>query len=226
MQFSRKTKDDPMSRMLQVSEIYESVQGESSWAGLLCIFIRLTGCPLRCRWCDTAYGFVGGERLSIREVLGRVSCFKSKLVELTGGEPMAQDQTTHLMEVLNQSGYQILMETGGSLLLKQVPLYVNLVMDLKCPGSGMSHHNLYENLQYLKPSDNIKFVLASYEDFLWALETIEKYSLNSICQVLMSPAWGHVKPDELVSWMLETGVPARLNLQLHKYIWDPRKKGV
>lgn len=215
-----------MDKTLQVSEIYESVQGESGWAGKPCTFIRLTGCPLRCRWCDTVYGFKGGDNLSISEIVEKALAYKTRLVELTGGEPMAQADCIPLMKELNRHGFEILIETSGSVLLDKVPSYVNIIMDLKCPGSGMEQHNRYENLRFLKKTDELKFVVASYEDFLWAMDTIQKFKLEELCQLLISPAWGLVKPDQLVSWMLETGVKARLNLQLHKYIWSPKAKGV
>ncbi|MCB9228612.1 MAG: radical SAM protein [Deltaproteobacteria bacterium] len=211
---------------LQISEIYDSIQGESSWAGWPCTFIRLTGCPLRCRWCDTAHAFKGGETLSVSEILDRVRALSPRLVELTGGEPLAQEGVLPLMHALASDGYELLMETGGSLSLKQVPDFVNVVMDLKCPDSGMSEHNCYDNIRYLKKTDEVKFVIASEQDFLWAFDKVREYKLSSLCKVLMSPAWGLVSPEDLVRWMLESGVQAKLNLQLHKFIWHPRKKGV
>ena len=215
-----------MDSSLQVTEIYESVQGESTLTGVPCTFIRLSGCPLRCKWCDTVYSFEGGETLSIEQVVEKVKALGPKLVELTGGEPLAQANASKLCEALLAGGYDVMIETSGSFDVSVLPNEVHIVMDLKCPDSGMSEKNMWDNLTHLKRSDDLKFVVASYEDFLWADKIIKDHQLGEKLNTLLSPAFGLVKPDELVSWMLESRTPARLNLQIHKYIWNPRKKGV
>jgi 7-carboxy-7-deazaguanine synthase len=211
---------------LTVTEIYRSVQGESSYVGLPCTFIRLTGCPLRCRWCDTSYGFHGGQVRSLDQVLTEVGALDVKLVELTGGEPLAQDSAFGLIDRLIADGYQVLIETGGSVSIERVHKHAHIIMDIKCPDSAMSEHNLWSNLAHLKSSDEIKFVVASKADFDWAVSTITTHRLDERFQLLVSPAFGLVKPADLVQWLLESGVIMRLNLQLHKFIWHPRAKGV
>jgi len=211
---------------LFVTEIYKSVQGESSFAGLPCSFIRLSGCPLRCRWCDTSYSFKEGNALLIGEILKKIKELQVPLVEITGGEPLAQENCSQLIDELLANNYQVLLETGGSLPIQSLPPKTHIIMDLKCPGSGMADKNLFENISFIKPTDEIKFVVASKSDFLWSKEIIAKYNLTEKAQLLFSPAWGLVKPQDLVEWLLESSLPARLNLQQHKYIWSPRKKGV
>lgn len=212
--------------MLAITEIYTSVQGESSWVGKPCTFIRLSGCPLRCKWCDTVYGFKKGDEYSIEDLVAEVKKSHVKLVEITGGEPLAQEETPKLIEALIKEGYEVLIETSGSEPIRVLPEQTNIIMDLKCPDSKMSDKNLYENIDYLKPSDEVKFVVASKEDFEWAYQMIREFDLENRCKLLISPAWGLVKPDNLVEWILEYQLDCRLNLQVHKYIWDPRKKGV
>ncbi len=214
-----------MSELI-VTEIFYSVQGESSWAGMPCAFVRLTGCPLRCRWCDTVYGFHGGKKQSIDFVLETLATYPTRLVEVTGGEPLAQAAAVPLMQRLIDEGYTVLLETSGSQSLAEVPKDVRIIMDLKCPGSGMDSKNLWSNLDLLKSTDEIKFVVASREDFEWAVQKIREHDLAKRAHLLVSPAWGLVKPQDLVAWLLESGIPARLNLQLHKLIWGPKKKGV
>jgi 7-carboxy-7-deazaguanine synthase len=211
---------------LQVTEIYESVQGESTLTGLPCTFIRLSGCPLRCRWCDTVYSFEGGETLGLETIVQRVKALGPKLVELTGGEPLAQANASMLCEKLIAEGFDVMIETSGSFDVSVLPKQVHIVMDLKCPDSGMEDKNMWDNLTHLKSTDDLKFVVASYDDFLWADKVIRENDLGEKLNALVSPAFGLVKPDELVAWMLECRTPARLNLQIHKYIWNPRKKGV
>lgn len=215
-----------LSQPLTITELYVSVQGESSWAGLPCAFIRLTGCPLRCRWCDTVYSFHGGQKMSIAEILEKLKGFGVPLVELTGGEPLAQEGAIPLMRELLAQGYRVMIETSGALPISDVPKEVIKIVDLKCPDSGMCDKNLMENIEHLSPHDEIKFVVASRQDFEWAKEQIRSRGLDKICTQLLSPAWGLVTPKDLVEWMLEAKVPARLNLQQHKYIWSPRQKGV
>ena len=215
-----------VANSIQITEIYTSVQGESSFAGLPCTFIRLTGCPLRCRWCDTVYSFQGGKALKINEIMAEVKELGVNLVELTGGEPLAQASVFPLMQELVQQEYDVLIETGGSETIENVPQQVHLIMDIKCPGSGMVERNRFSNLDLLKSSDEIKFVVADAEDFAWAHSLCQKHSLYDRFNVLYSPAFGLVEPKLLVEWMLEVKTPARLNLQQHKYIWSPRAKGV
>ena len=209
-----------------IHEIYESIQGESSFAGLPCVFIRTTGCPLRCRWCDTVDAFEDGESIAIDEVVEKIHEYGPKLVELTGGEPLSQDAAIPLLQSLVQQNFTVLLETGGSEPIREVPPQVHVIMDIKCPGSNMHEKNLWENIAHLQPHHEVKFVIAGRDDFDWAVRVLKNYELADRCRVLFSPAFGLQKPDELVAWMLEGRVPARLNLQLHKYIWSPRKKGV
>lgn len=214
-----------MADPLMITEIYASIQGESSFAGLPCTFVRLTGCPLRCRWCDTAYSFEGGKAMTFDEVLADVARQKIQLVELTGGEPLAQKGCTTLAHQLVEAGYKVLIETGGSEDVAPLDSRVHVIMDIKCPGSGMHERNLWSNLDALKPTDEIKFVLADRADYDWALDVIKNRNLERF-KLLFSPAFGLLQPKTLAEWMVADKVQARLNLQQHKYIWHPRAKGV
>lgn len=209
-----------------ITEIYSSIQGEAAYAGYPCTFVRLTGCPLRCRWCDTAYGFEGGSSYSITEVLEKVGELGIQRVELTGGEPFAQEAGFKLAHALVDAGYDVMVETGGSVALEGLPDRLHIIMDLKCPGSGMSQHNNLENLSHLKASDEIKFVIADRSDFDWAMQVSSEHRLVERFNILFSPAFGLLAPDKLAKWIVETKLPIRLNLQQHKYIWHPRAKGV
>ena len=211
---------------LFVTEIYKSIQGESTWVGTPCTFVRLSTCPLRCRWCDTAYAFKNGTATTISAILQKVNTLNTPCVELTGGEPLAQDGAFSLMTTLIKENYHVLLETSGSIPIKQVPKEVHIIMDLKCPDSKMSKYNHWANLDYLKPSDEIKFVIASALDFDWAKQIIREQQLDRRFSVLLSPAWGLVSAEQLTQWLLESQLNCRLNLQIHKYIWHPRKKGV
>ena len=214
-----------MTNPLIITEIYPSIQGESSYAGLPCTFIRLTGCPLRCRWCDTTYSFEGGKPATVEDILAQVSQNGIPLVELTGGEPLAQKETIKLAQLLGDQGYKVLIETGGSEDVSQLDARVHIIMDIKCPGSGMVDRNLWSNIDSLKTSDEIKFVMAHREDYDWALRVINERKLERF-NLLFSPAFGLLQPKQLAEWMVEDKVKARLNLQQHKYIWHPRAKGV
>ncbi|MEI6833457.1 MAG: radical SAM protein [bacterium] len=214
-----------MTNPLIITEIYPSIQGESSYAGLPCTFIRLTGCPLRCRWCDTTYSFEGGKPLTVEDILAQVGQHGIPLVELTGGEPLAQKETIKLAQMLGDQGYKVLIETGGSEDVSQLDARVHIIMDIKCPGSGMVDRNLWSNIDSLKTSDEIKFVIAHREDYDWALRVINGRKLERF-NLLFSPAFGLLQPKQLAEWMVEDKVKARLNLQQHKYIWHPRAKGV
>lgn len=212
--------------MLKVNEIYLSVQGESSKAGLPCVFIRLTYCNLRCAYCDTEYAFYAGDDSSIGEIISEVKRYNCKLVEITGGEPLVQTQSMDLMKRLCDDGYEVMLETGGSLSVKDVDPRVMIIMDLKCPSSGMLQKNFYENINYLKPTDEVKFVIGNREDYEWAKEIIEKYNLVGKNNILMSVVFGDLEPVTLVEWILEDKLNVRFQLQMHKFIWDPAVKGV
>lgn len=215
-----------MDQNLRITEIYRSIQGESTFAGLPCTFVRLTGCPLRCRWCDSVYAFEGGQIKSVSQVVKEVVDLGVPLVELTGGEPLAQASATALMGALLSEGFQVLIETGGSESIDAVPQEVRVILDVKCPGSLMHERNRWENLAKLRPHDEVKFVIASREDFDWAKSIVDQHRLSLRNVVLFSPAFGLVKPKDLASWILDSGLPIRLQLQQHKYIWDPKAKGV
>jgi 7-carboxy-7-deazaguanine synthase len=212
--------------LIKVNEIYFSVQGESSRAGLPCVFIRLTYCNLRCEYCDTEYAFYAGEDYTIGEIVSEVKKYDCRLVELTGGEPLIQTQALDLMKRLCDEGYDVMLETGGSLSIQDVDRRVMIVMDLKCPTSGMIKKNFYENINYLKPSDEVKFVIGNREDYEWAKEIIEKYKLIGENNVLMSVVFGELEPLTLVEWILEDKLNVRFQLQMHKFIWDPAATGV
>jgi len=214
-----------MANPLIITEIYPSIQGESSFTGWPCVFVRLTGCPLRCRWCDTTYGFDGGTSMAMEEVLKAVADFKIPLVELTGGEPLAQKGCVELAQRLCDQGYKVLIETGGSEDISKLDSRVHVIMDIKCPGSQMHERNLWSNIDVLKPTDEIKFVLANQEDYEWAKSIMRNRNLERF-QILFSPAFGLLQPKQLAEWMVADKIKARLNLQQHKYIWHPRAKGV
>ncbi len=214
------------SPTLRLTEIYASIQGESSFAGVPCTFIRLTGCPLRCRWCDTAYAFAGGEEWTLADIVTKVLALKVPLVELTGGEPLAQVAAPELVRLLQAEGLQVLIETSGAEDIAVLPASTHVIMDLKCPGSGMEERNLWRNLEHLKPSDEIKFVLAHRADYDWARAVIAREDLAERFQVLFSCAWGLLAPKDLAAWLVEDPVRCRMQLQQHKYIWGPRAKGV
>ncbi|MCX6108632.1 MAG: radical SAM protein [Proteobacteria bacterium] len=214
------------SPTLRLTEIYASIQGESSFAGVPCTFIRLTGCPLRCRWCDTAYAFAGGEEWTVADIVTKVLALKVPLVELTGGEPLAQAAAPELIGLLQAEGLQVLIETSGAEDIAVLPAATHVIMDLKCPGSGMEERNLWRNLEHLKPSDEIKFVLAHRADYDWARAVIAREDLAERFHVLFSCAWGLLAPKDLAAWLVEDPVRCRMQLQQHKYIWGPRAKGV
>ncbi len=215
-----------MKAELTINEIYPSVQGESSYAGLPCTFVRLTGCPLRCQWCDTVYAFHRGQSMSIAEILAEVNRHGLSLVEVTGGEPLAQPAAKDLIDALVAEGFKVLLETSGSESVKGLSPELHIIMDLKCPGSGMEDNNLWENLDHLKASDEVKLVIKDEKDFQWAREKLAIHKLSERFSVLFSPAFGHLEPKKLVEWMLEHRLDVRLNLQQHKFIWSPRTKGV
>ena len=212
--------------MIKINEIYLSVQGESSRSGLPCIFVRLTGCNLRCAWCDTAYAFYDGKTQSIDQTLKDVKKFKIKLVEITGGEPLIQEGVYPLMEALLENGYKVMLETGGSLSLRKVPRDVIKILDLKCPGSEEHKKNNLDNLKLLAPHDEVKFVILDRRDYEWSRDLIKKHKINETAPILFSPVYGKLELKEMVKWILEDRLPVRLQTQLHKVIWSKETQGV
>ena len=210
------------SLRLRVSEIFFSLQGESTRVGLPTVFIRLTGCPLRCVWCDTEYAFSGGEMRSIEEILDEVARHQTPYVCVTGGEPLAQKPCVALLEALCDKGYSVSLETSGALDISAVDSRVSRIMDLKAPGSGEVGKNRLENLGMLKPTDEIKIVLADEADYLWAREMIRTHQLNERCTVLLSPVSGSLAPHTLAEWTLRDHLPVRMQLQMHRVIWGNR----
>lgn len=211
---------------LLINEIYASIQGESTHAGRPCTFIRTAVCNQRCSYCDTAYAFTQGKPAHLDDVVRAALATGTPLVEITGGEPMLQPLFPELCRRLLADGREVLVETGGSHDVAVVPEGVKVILDVKTPGSGEEHANHYENLQRLRPGDEVKFVLTSRADYDWSRALVEREKLGERTVVLFSPAWGMIDPAELTRWMLEDGTPARLNLQLHKYIWGATKRGV
>lgn len=210
---------------MRVTEIFHSIQGESSHAGRPTTFVRLTGCNLRCVWCDSEYTFTGGTKMSVEEVLESVASYGCRLVEITGGEPLLQKEAFTLIERLADRGHEVMVETSGSLDISPVDERATIVLDLKCPGSGEVERNLYENLERLREHDEIKFVIADRADYEWAKGTIETYGLRS-GNVLFSPVWGVLELRELARWILEDKLEVRLQTQLHKHIWGGDARGV
>lgn len=213
---------------LFVNEIFYSIQGEGSYAGYKCLFVRLTGCPLRCVWCDTKYAFHEGERMSFHQILFELKKYPSQLVEITGGEPLIQKNVYLFFDFLQQEGFKILLETSGALSLKKVPPFVHIIMDLKAPGSGESDKNLYQNLNLLKHSDDVKIVIAHTEDFYWAESICQKFGVFHKLQKppILQPAFGIMENEVLAELIKKSPYPFRFGLQLHKYIYSPEKKGV
>ena len=211
--------------MLRITEIFHSIQGESSHAGRPCAFVRLTGCNLRCRWCDSEYTFTGGEQMSIDDVLQRVKSYGCEFVEVTGGEPLAQRESLDLIKRLCDEGFEVLIETSGSIDVAPVDRRATLILDIKCPGSGEVEKNRWENLQQLKPRDEIKFVIADRGDYDWARKVIAERGLAGRT-LLFSPVWGEMNLKSLAEWMLADRVRARLQTQLHKHIWGADVRGV
>ena len=211
--------------MLRITEIFHSIQGESSHAGRPCAFVRLTGCNLRCRWCDSEYTFTGGDHMSVDDVVKQVKGYGCNLVEITGGEPLAQKETLDLMKRLCDEGLEVLLETSGSIDIEPVDKRVTIILDIKCPCSGEAAKNRWENLQHLKPNDEIKFVIADRADYDWARRVMDERSLDR-WTVLLSPVWGEINLKSLAEWMLADRLPARLQTQLHKHIWGAEARGV
>jgi 7-carboxy-7-deazaguanine synthase len=212
---------------MRITEVFLSIQGESSRAGLPCVFVRATGCHLRCVWCDTDYAFYGGRDMSVAEIVEEVERIgrDCRLVELTGGEPLLQKEVGALASALLERGYTVLCETSGSLDIDRLPRDVVKIMDIKCPGSGEVDQNLWGNVDRLGPADEIKFVIRDRDDYEWALSVIEERGLGDR-SILFAPVWGELPLHTLAEWMLQDTVPARLQTQLHKHIWSPERAGV
>ena len=216
-----------MTERLRVNEIFHSIQGESTWAGLPCVFVRLTGCNLRCVWCDTEYAFYEGRHLTIGEIMAQVRAYRCDLVEITGGEPLLQKGVHALFAALLGAGYTVMLETSGERDLSCVDPRVVKIMDLKCPGSGEGERNRWSNLEYLTRRDELKFVLADRRDYEWARAVIGERDLaRRVNAILLSPVFGGLAPAVLAAWILEDRLPVRMQLQMHKRIWDPSARGV
>jgi 7-carboxy-7-deazaguanine synthase len=212
--------------VLYVNEIFHSIQGESTWAGEPCVFVRLAGCNLRCVWCDTEYAFHEGEPMSLADVLDEVSRHDCRTVELTGGEPLLQEEAVELMGELVRRGYRVLLETGGSLPVEAVPAGVHRIVDVKCPGSGEAERNRWENLAALGPGDELKFVIADRRDYEWAARHVRERALAARCPILFSPVHDVLAPGRLAEWVLADALPVRVQIQLHKLLWPGVERGV
>ncbi len=211
--------------VIKINEIFFSLQGESSRIGLPTVFIRLTGCPMRCNYCDTAYAFNGGENLTIHAILAKVASYKTQYITVTGGEPLAQRECLDLLTTLCDSSYEVSLETGGALTIKDVDPRVKIILDIKTPGSGEVKNYHWPNLNYLKAKDEIKLVITDHEDYLWAKNTIQEKNLLGNFDILFSPSFEQVESQDLAEWILKDQLPVRLQLQLHKILWG-QKPGV
>ncbi len=204
---------------IKIDEIFYSIQGESNTIGFPTVFIRLTGCPIRCSYCDTSYAFYGGKDLSIEEILARVNSYGSKHVLVTGGEPLAQANTKELLKLLCDQNFHVSIETGGMLDISMIDPRVSIVLDIKTPGSNENHSNLVNNYSKLKTNDQIKFVICDFDDFIWSKDIVKRYNLLEKCEVIFSPSYGEVENHELADWVLEEKMPVRFQVQLHKVLW-------
>mgnify|MGYP003385069779 FL=1 len=211
---------------MRITEIFHSIQGESSYAGQPCVFVRLTGCPLRCTWCDTGYSFYGGQESSLDAILDKVNSYGCRLVEVTGGEPLAQADSLPLMTRLCDAGYTVLLETSGAIDIAPVDPRVHVILDVKCPGSGMVDRMYWPNVSRLTAKDEAKFVLADRADYDWAREVLVEHDLARRCPVHFSPVFASVDLRQLAEWILADRLPVRFQLQMHKYIWAPDMRGV
>ncbi|MBM4125489.1 MAG: 7-carboxy-7-deazaguanine synthase QueE [Nitrospira sp.] len=211
---------------MHVTEIFHSIQGESTYVGQPCVFVRLTGCPLRCTWCDSAYAFSGGTEMTIGEVLAKVSAYGCPLVEVTGGEPLHQPEAFPLIAALCDEGYEVLVETSGAIDIAPVDRRAHIILDVKCPGSEMADRMRWDNLPKLTDKDEAKFVIQDRADYDWAKAIVEQHGLAQRCTVLFSPVFGVLEPRLLTEWILADRLPVRLQLQVHKYVWAPDMRGV
>lgn len=214
------------TKTLKINEIFYSVQGESSYVGLPCVFVRLTYCNLRCSYCDTEYAFYDGKEMTIEEIISEINKYKCELIEITGGEPLLQANVNLLMDELIRLNKKVLLETSGSISIEKVNPSVHIVMDIKTPSSRMSNKNLFSNFDFLKPSDEVKFVISDKDDYNYSLDVIKKYNLENRAKILMGCVFNKLHPKELVEWILNDNLNVRFQLQIHKYIWDPETKGV
>ena len=215
-----------LNMKLKVNEIYYSIQGESSYTGLPCIFIRLTYCNLRCTYCDSEYTFHDGSNMSINDILETIGQYSCKLVEVTGGEPLVQKECITLLKKLVDLDYEVLLETSGSLTIKDVPKQVINIIDFKCPSSGMKKKNHWDNINYLKPNDEVKFIIEDREDYEWAKIKIKQYNLNKKSKILMSPSYNKIEEKEIAEWILRDNLNVKFQIQLHKIIWKDTDRGV
>lgn len=204
---------------LRLSEIFYSLQGETRTVGLPTVFVRLTGCPLRCGYCDTAYAFQGGQWQDLNDILQTVASYQPRFVTVTGGEPLAQKACIPLLTALCDAGYEVSLETSGAIDVSVVDSRVIKVVDIKTPGSGEVDKNLFENMSYLQPHDQVKFVICNQADYEWAKTIMQQYQLAAKCEVLFSPSYEQQNPGELADWILKDRIPARLQIQLHKFLW-------
>ena len=212
---------------MKICEIFTSIQGESTFAGLPCTFVRLSGCNLRCVYCDTKYSYDEGIEMEIGDILQRVDSAGVRLVEITGGEPMLQgEETASLVRELLDKGYEVLVETNGSMNISELDKRATIILDMKTPGSAMSDKMDLENLELIKNSDEVKFVICSRDDYEWSKGIVSQYGLEERCKVLFSPGFGMLQPRDLAAWIIEDRLHVRLNIQLHKYIFDPGERGV
>lgn len=208
---------------LKITEIFYSLQGESTFVGLPTVFVRLTGCPLRCTWCDTDYAFSGGDWLEINEIIEKIKTYNTPYVCVTGGEPLSQKRCIDLLNQLIENGFEVSLETSGAISLANVNDKVTTVMDLKAPGSGEEQKNLYENINYLDAKDQIKFVIKDRIDYHWTQSIIKRYNLTDKCEVLLSPVAGEISPTDLAQWILDDKMLVRFQLQIHKILWNDSK---
>ncbi|PYL09395.1 MAG: 7-carboxy-7-deazaguanine synthase [Verrucomicrobia bacterium] len=214
-------------KTLTINEIYESIQGESTWAGERCVFVRLTFCDLRCNYCDTEYAFYEGKKQTLNEIVDLDEKFECPLVEITGGEPLLQKNVLPLMSMLCDRGHTVLLETSGAHDISPVDPRVHRIMDLKTPGSGEVNKNLWSNIEHLTGLDEVKFVIGSREDYDWSVDKVRAFALTKRCHaVLFSPIWGRIDPRQIVEWMLANKLDVRFQLQMHKFIWSPTQRGV